>query len=142
MLFLTSLVKSLGPSLFASGRQSGRGRNSGHSLQPERRCGCIYEEWDRGRGEPRGASVVLLWNAKIHSPGGTVFQTDPVSRLCVEWMVFAFWWSLQVMSTSLEMGLCLLSCTFSSQLFFFFGTCLHRKSSENLRLNRKRFVPI
>lgn len=89
-----------------------------------------------GTGVGFGEGMVL-WDPKIRSHFIRVFLAESVSRLYEDWVVFAFGWSLQVMSAPNPNGFVpsFMYILFSAVLFF--ATCLHRKSSKNLRLNRK-----
>lgn len=82
--------------------------------------------------------VAFLWDLRIHSHSSILNQLAGSRLYEYRLDVSPFGLSVQVMSaSSLEMGFFLLSYIFYPQLFFFLATCLHRKSSKNLRLNRK-----
>lgn len=82
--------------------------------------------------------VALLCDLRVHSHSSIPNQLADSRLYEIETGLSPFGLSLQVMSaSSLEMGLFLLSYRFYPPLFFFLTTCLDRKSSKNLRLNRK-----
>ena len=97
-----------------------------------------------GQGQP-------LWGAWLFSgtPGSThmalqssILTQSAISRLYEDWIVFCLW---VVTSGDVSQqpgnGLFPLSYIYFILFFFFATVCMHRKSSKNLRLNRKWSVP-
>lgn len=122
--------------------QSIRGDISSYSPQPERLCHWSHKEWAycSGSGPWPGLveCVALLCDLRVHSHSSIPNQLADSRLYEIETGLSPFGLSLQVMSaSSLEMGLFPLSYRFYPPLFFFLTTCLDRKSSKNLRLNRK-----